>query len=722
MERSDRTPKLCQVCSKLDIQRLTHPIVPCRNPLPCSVPPIKDAFAQYLALGSIDEIKGRRSTCGVCSLIADSLDNEPSDLGGGCSVRESAEFATFMLPVDVQVRDPSVTHLHFTQTIVIFDTSEANRFPGPSLPWELKERDTRGPHNILSFQVKAKSSFKRGISQTEQEFLDTVGGRYVGPRVDTGLIRAWLDECEHKHGEDCMPYLGFLEENKEPAEEKAQESTFPKFVIDVKESCVVETPSQCRYVALSYVWGEAKVFTHLKENSQALRVRGALNKFPITATIRDAIVLVRSIEERYLWVDSICITQDDKAISEPEIKRMGTIYSKALFTLVVAAGNHANNGIPGVGERFRKDVQKVLKIDDYELLTVIDARETPSGIEKTTWAERGWTFQERILSNRVLVFSEDEVYWSCRLASHSEERALEQVRDIDRLHKPFPELYAATALSWETLSPFDYSQLYYDLLFKYRERQLTRQTDLINAFSGVSEILSKVQDDRFIWGLPESLFSYAMTWSFTGHTVRNEVEVTILRADKSKEDVPIPSWSWAAWSKAKPPAWSLPPFPVLDAGDSTHVRPVIQFEVVGDNCQLVRINERSWEDSSSDRGHETWKQATRSLEQPLRIGQLHFWTSFANVKAVQSQRVEGPGQVMYTLFPPPNFEPGAQSHYNTKVVDQDFIVIAAAGPKTLLLLAVEFKDGVAYRIGKTVVQEVDWIKVENREWKKIILG
>ncbi|KAG6369915.1 hypothetical protein JVT61DRAFT_13382 [Boletus reticuloceps] len=101
--------------------------------------------------------------------------------------------------------------------------------------------------------------------QTEHEFLDTIGGRYVSTQADIHLIRAWLHQCEHKHGEDCMPSLRFPEGDRQPI-----------FVVDVIRSCLVDTPSQCRYVTLNYVWGTTPAFTHLTEKTQDLRKTGSL--------------------------------------------------------------------------------------------------------------------------------------------------------------------------------------------------------------------------------------------------------------------------------------------------------------------------------------------------------------------------------------------------------------------------------------------------------------
>ncbi|KAG8214239.1 heterokaryon incompatibility protein-domain-containing protein [Butyriboletus roseoflavus] len=721
MADSESIARLCEVCSKLNKQRFTHPIYPCRDPLPCSTPPIKGAHAAFFPLGSIDEIKRRRFTCDFCKLVAEGLDKEPH-LKGGCSVKESEEFCNFKLPRGVKARDPSMTHFHLPQLAVLFDPPAENRFTGPSLPWEVKAkaRDPQSSHYIQVFQVKARSSAEGGgrtaaSPQTEQEFLDTIGGRYVSTQVNAQLLRAWLHQCESEHGEACMPSSRLrVEQNREAAFQ-------PTFVIDVVQWCLVDAPSNCRYVALSYVWGKAPVFRHLLENTKDLRKKNSLHSFPIPATIRDAITLVRAIGECYIWVDSLCIVQNDLKMQQTEIARMGSIYSNALFAVIAAAGDHANSGLPGIERGSREQVQKSLKFADCELLTVIDVRHTASGINDTIWAERAWTFQERVLSSRVLVFSENQAYWSCRAASHSEERALEQVRDINRRDLPFPQQPATDSLSWKRLQPLQYCSTYDDLLAGYRQRHLSYQTDMLNAFNGVSEILGALQDDAFHWGLPESLFSYAITWFFTGPSLRNNVEIPVFDSKGSKQMISIPSWSWAAWSGADP---ARPPF--LHAGDSTGVRPVIDFDIVDGNHKLVRIKDRPMEGRPSDSVPTLWKnEQPHPLQSPTqhpvtRIGQLHFWTSLANLRVIRRWSDLGPGQVQYILLPSPDFIRDPNSHH--EIVDQDFIVIAARDPGELILLAIEWKDGVAYRVGIADVKEVEWLRVKNREWRLITLG
>ena len=86
--------------------------------------------------------------------------------------------------------------------------------------------------------------------------------------------------------------------------------------------------------------------------------------------------------------NSTCIVQDDLKMQQTEIMRMGSIYSNALFTIIAAAGDHANSGLPGVEPGSREQVQKILKLGDSELLTIIDFSNSQNGIDDTVWAQR----------------------------------------------------------------------------------------------------------------------------------------------------------------------------------------------------------------------------------------------------------------------------------------------------------------------------------------------
>ncbi|KAK8161673.1 hypothetical protein IWX90DRAFT_416687 [Phyllosticta citrichinensis] len=210
---------------------------------------------KHLPLGSLDEIRSRRRGYGLCSLVAGCLDQKPSDAAGTWCLIEHTEICSFELPDGVHDSDPAVTHFHYTRPSILFDPSSMNNFQGPVLPWESKNASKKRAQGIIEFKIKANNKGNSTSRSEEQYIIDGVGGRQVTEQVDANLLKTWLHLCEKHHGPQC----------REPMRFPSTQETGPALVIDVTESCIIETPMSCRYFALSYVWGSAAVFRHLKK-------------------------------------------------------------------------------------------------------------------------------------------------------------------------------------------------------------------------------------------------------------------------------------------------------------------------------------------------------------------------------------------------------------------------------------------------------------------------
>lgn len=81
--------------------------------------------------------------------------------------------------------------------------------------------------------------------------------------------------------------------------------------IDVEKDCIVERRDAVKCVALSYVWGAAATLRLKTMNQERMRTPGVLSDLSLPATISDAIDLVKACGEQYLWVDALCIVQND---------------------------------------------------------------------------------------------------------------------------------------------------------------------------------------------------------------------------------------------------------------------------------------------------------------------------------------------------------------------------------------------------------------------------
>lgn len=90
------------------------------------------------------------------------------------------------------------------------------------------------------------------------------------------------------------------------------------------------------------------------------------NKIP--ATIQDAIHCAAALQERYLWVDSLCIVQNDSAMKHMQISHMGSIYNGAVACLVAVVGVDANSGLAGVRAQTRTPERRKLQYEDVYLI------------------------------------------------------------------------------------------------------------------------------------------------------------------------------------------------------------------------------------------------------------------------------------------------------------------------------------------------------------------
>jgi hypothetical protein len=143
----------------------------------------------------------------------------------------------------------------------------------------------------------------------------------------------------------------------------------PKRLINVKGRCRLESAeSPVRYAALSYCWGPIEQPSTTKSNV-ALRYNNfQYREFP--QALQDAILMTRMLGLDYLWIDAICIVQDDKEEWAGEAARMGDIYSMAHVVLAATAANSATEGFLHSRDR----PQRITSLVDPENPFIVNAR------------------------------------------------------------------------------------------------------------------------------------------------------------------------------------------------------------------------------------------------------------------------------------------------------------------------------------------------------------
>ncbi|KAK7911056.1 hypothetical protein PG985_013537 [Apiospora marii] len=346
----------------------------------------------------------------------------------------------------------------------------------------------------------------------------------TSPWFDMGLINFWKNQCISDHGQPCGN-LWMIDQTK------------PAWLIDTRRKCLVPGNEGGAYICLSYQWGKRPTYQTRKAALSDLQKPGYLDqadiKARLPAVVSQSMQLVEGMNERYLWVDTLCIPQDDEDFKDTEMDRMGAIYGSALLTIVAAEGD-GDHGIPGApGAAARISNQRLLKFAHHTLIQ-LPAYEYMDKTRGTAYRKRGWTFQEYTMSARKLIFVDSRVHWECGCATWDEQRPMTETSE---------ESDAAVYLTAHGL-PDLYT--YWSIGRDFNHRDLTHDSDALRAISGMLAVLGRGFDGGFLFGLPVMFFDLALWWK----PLLSDTELR-RRSTPSQQlesmTAHLPSWSWVGW-------------------------------------------------------------------------------------------------------------------------------------------------------------------------------
>lgn len=205
----------------------------------------------------------------------------------------------------------------------------------------------------------------------------------IGEKVDMSRVHTWMQNCTSSHGPNC----------KSDEFHFADNLNLSLLLIDVKDMRLIECDWAEQYIALSYVWGLPQSLRSTKANIHHLQKNGAVQEMweELPQAITDAIELTKAMGETYLWVDALCIIQDDYCSKAVYIDRMGQIYGNAYVTLITLNSASASSALPGVSQS-RVLVQSAVEINDLNLVPRLP--QLFSVAQSSAWSRRAWTFQK----------------------------------------------------------------------------------------------------------------------------------------------------------------------------------------------------------------------------------------------------------------------------------------------------------------------------------------
>jgi hypothetical protein len=226
------------------------------------------------------------------------------------------------------------------------------------------------------------------------------------------LLREWLRVCDREH-RGCH---------------SRDNGVLPTRVLDVGDNSLrlycTKQDEREDYIALSHCWGQLSLekrersCTYLR-NIDTRRERIDIDELP--KTFQDAIRVTRQLDKRYLWIDSLCIIQDDANDWESESKIMETVFNMAYCTLAASSAKDSTEGF--LGPRSDGQGRQYVKIpnsSDSPLYVCEAIDDFHHDVEEGILNQRGWVLQERALSRRTIHFTATQTYWECGLGVRCE--------------------------------------------------------------------------------------------------------------------------------------------------------------------------------------------------------------------------------------------------------------------------------------------------------------
>lgn len=400
---------------------------------------------------------------------------------------------------------------------------------------------------ILKSAIVGVSSLLACFEVGEEQRI--LGAWSSSASFDPLLVAGWIHQCDTGH-QGCR---------------KQSRSPISLNLIDCQRRQLVELESSVSYAALSYVWGGVETGPLAPHRSLPPRT---------PRVIEDAIEIALRLGYRYLWVDQYCVEQHNRTERQEQLGSMHRVYNDADITIVAAVGHDANCGLPRIHTDLQAERNELVYMSGYILMPVISG--VLPQIESSRWNTRGWTFQETYMSRRLLVFTEQDVYYECAFSSMSESFAkiIPSSDDIvsEASMDEFGSLINGPNVRCRATSFRRSFTSFTRQLFFYTSRNLTFGHDAINAFTAIlKNYEEKVQSynlvnlsssmllqngpamqvnivqglpfyhmtNDLVHGGPHPFTIAALSWR---HHIR---ESTIGRAPGRRND--FSSWSWAGW-------------------------------------------------------------------------------------------------------------------------------------------------------------------------------
>jgi hypothetical protein len=360
-------------------------------------------------------------------------------------------------------------------------------------------------------------------------------------------VRKWIEICDSQHPRCASHAL----------------SKLPTRVLDVGNRGnktlvkLYETEEDSgRYITLSHCWGNTQIVTTTK--ATLTQLKSEVQWSQLSRNFQDAITITRELGIRYIWIDSLCIIQDDRNDWKRESARMAEIYSNSYLNL--AATGSADGGGGCFLSRWTSSGKSRFPVKLHEIKREVGGRtvavfarrllsdahihftdlEPPSAEDILIAApllSRAWVMQERLLTARTVHFHSAELVWECKEGLLCECGALDDhnnasMRPGNRLKSACAEAFAGHK------NPQELAALWFELVTLYSRLKLTNESDRLPALSGLAKCFGDLSRGAYLGGLWESDLPKALLWQACPSIYGG--------ARRAALQDGLPTWSWAS--------------------------------------------------------------------------------------------------------------------------------------------------------------------------------
>ncbi|KAH8602503.1 heterokaryon incompatibility protein-domain-containing protein [Bisporella sp. PMI_857] len=381
---------------------------------------------------------------------------------------------------------------------------------------------------------------------------------------DVSTIQNWLGICLANHHK-CR-----MDQRSTPESILMEAVPLPTRVLDVgvegnnsPQVHLVESRGQkAMYLTLSHCWGSDPISTTTKLNVRSHKA--GIDIESLSLNFRHAITFTRRLGFRYLWIDSLCIIQDNTEDWEIESSKMAEIYHQSALTISAANSSRAGDGflkhrVSSEELGVKIPIKDGILGKDYFYIGP-PSKNYSEDVDNGPLYKRGWTLQERVLSRRNVFFGVHQSHWECKTARFSENTPLvpQDVVDISGGVSSFRSLYSLPSLlpvlpagqpclqnifpnttivsSRNTENQSQILNLWYHLVGEFTKRDFTFGDDKLPALSGIVSVFGKAlggHENTYATGIWVEDFERGLLWKNFGPTVATQRKMR------------SPSWSWS---------------------------------------------------------------------------------------------------------------------------------------------------------------------------------